>query len=74
MVCLILEYEDTFGPSERRYQRLPLQCNPEAVLMQSGLEAPSVAAFLHENMPDFIADNGMESAADVFGYLSESGT
>jgi hypothetical protein len=57
----------------RRYLRLPLQCTPEAVLMQTGLEAPSVTAFLHENMPDFIADDGVDSAADVLGYISTSG-
>lgn len=57
----------------RRYRRLPLACSPEAVLVQAGLEAPSVAAFLHENMPDFVDDAGMASAADVYGYLSQSG-
>ena len=32
-----------------------------------------MAAFLHENMPDFVSDGGMESAAAVYGYLSDSG-
>lgn len=41
--------------------------------MQTGLEAPSVTAFLHENIPDFIADDGMQSAADVLGYITSSG-
>lgn len=56
-----------------RFLRQPLQCNPEAVLVQTGLEAPSVTAFLHENILDFIADDGMQSTADVMGYISISG-
>jgi hypothetical protein len=56
-----------------RFLRLPLQCNPEAVLVQTGLEAPSVTAFLHENIPDFIADDGMQSAADILGYITSAG-
>lgn len=57
----------------RRCTRQPLDCDPEAVLLGSGLEARSVAAFLHENALEFIADDGMQSAADALGYLSDAG-
>lgn len=56
-----------------RYRRRPLQCRPEEVLLQAGLEAPSVAAFLHENLPDFLAGDGIDSAAAVYSYLTTSG-
>ena len=57
----------------RRYRRHALQCRPEEVLAQAGLEAPSVAAFLHENLPDFIAEDGIDSAASVYAHISTSG-
>jgi hypothetical protein len=43
------------------------------VLHQSGLEARSVAAFLHENVLEFVAHDGIDSAADILEYLSDAG-
>ena len=57
----------------RAYRRR-LQCDPEAVLQQSGLEARSVAAFLHENVLEFVAHDGIDSAADILAHLSDAGT
>lgn len=44
------------------------------MLLQAGLEARSVAAFLHENVLEFIADDGIRSAADALEHLSTAGT
>ena len=46
---------------------------PEDVLMASGMEMPSVLAFLHENYPHFIGDEAVEDAAEVSEYFSQSG-
>ena len=56
----------------RTWRRRP-QCDAEAVLHQAGLEARSVAAFLHENVLEFVAEGGIDSAADVMAYLSDAG-
>lgn len=56
-----------------RCSRRPLDCDPEAVLLKAGLEARSVAAFLHENALEFIAEDGIQSAADALVYLSDAG-
>ena len=58
--------------SSRAWRRRP-QCDAEAVLHQAGLEARSVAAFLHENVLEFVAEEGIDSAADVMAYLSDAG-
>lgn len=54
------------------WHRRPLQCDPERVLHQASLEATSVAAFLHENLPNFLSADGISSAAECFSYLSSS--
>ncbi len=41
--------------------------------MQSGLEAASVAAFLHESMHAFINEQGAEGASVALEYLSSAG-
>ena len=56
-----------------RLQRRPMTFDPEAVLMQSGLEAASVAAFLHESMHAFINEQGAEGASVALEYLSSAG-
>ena len=56
-----------------RCTRQPLGCDPEAVLLKAGLEARAVAAFLHENLLEFIDDDGMRSASDALDYLSNAG-
>ena len=43
------------------------------MLHQSGLEARSVAAFLHENALEFVTHDGIDSAADILAYLSDAG-
>lgn len=47
--------------------------SPEAVLMQSGLDAPSVAAFLHENFLHLIDDSAIDDVAIALDYMSLSG-
>mmetsp|Transcript_17563 Transcript_17563/g.52740 ORF Transcript_17563/g.52740 Transcript_17563/m.52740 type:complete len:844 (-) Transcript_17563:602-3133(-) len=70
--CLLPKADITAPDILPRYRRRPLQCRPEEVLLQAGLEAPSVAAFLHENLPDFLAGDGIDSAAAVYSYLTTS--
>ena len=62
-----------FRHHRRRTWRRRPQCDAEAVLHQAGLEARSVAAFLHENVLEFVAEEGIDSAADVMAYLSDAG-
>lgn len=47
--------------------------DPEAVLLKSGLDAGTAAAFLHENMLEFVDNEGMEETAQAYSYLSHSG-
>ncbi|KAL4422561.1 hypothetical protein ABPG75_008758 [Micractinium tetrahymenae] len=51
-------------------QRRPMEFDPEAVLAGAGLEAGSVAAFLHENVLHFIDDSAVEDAAACLEQLS----
>lgn len=46
---------------------------PEDVLMASGMEMPSVVAFLHENYPHFVGDDAVEDTAEISEYFSLSG-
>jgi cell cycle checkpoint protein len=46
--------------------------NPDDVLTDSGLEATSVNAFLHENLPHFIQDSEIFDLAMCLGQLSTS--
>ena len=54
-------------------QRTPQAFDVEAVVLHSGLDAGTVAAFLHENMLHFVADTAIEDAADALAYLSDAG-
>eukprot|EP00891_Asterochloris_glomerata_P009829 jgi/Astpho2/9829/fgenesh1_pg.00149_%23_75_t len=66
--------DSTSAPAiAERLQRRPLTFDPEAVLMQSGLEAASVAAFLHESMHAFINEQGAEGASVALEYFSSAG-
>lgn len=56
-----------------RLQRPPQEFDPEAVLLHSGLDAGTVAAFLHENYVHFVADTAISDAADILGYFSDAG-
>eukprot|EP00887_Chlorella_sp_A99_P000359 scaffold13.g359.t1 len=51
-------------------RRPPMQFDPEAVLAGAGLDAGTVAAFLHENLPHFVADPGVPDMAAALAYLS----
>ena len=42
-------------------------------MVQSGLEASSAAAFLQENMLEFVDPDAMEDAAEACLYLSHAG-
>ncbi|KAL4530792.1 hypothetical protein Ndes2526B_g09227 [Nannochloris sp. 'desiccata'] len=54
-------------------QRQPMDgFNPDDVLTASGLEATSVNAFLHENLPHFIQDSEIFDLAMCLGQLSTS--
>jgi len=71
--CLQSIVDLSFHRHRRRTWRRHPQCDAEAVLHQAGLEARSVAAFLHENVLEFVAEEGIDSAADVMAYLSDAG-
>ena len=56
-----------------RHQRRPMEANPEAVLAKSDMECSTAAAFLHENMVEFLDGEAIEDAANACQYLSQSG-
>lgn len=56
-----------------RHQRLPSGVSAEAVLAKSDMEASTAAAFLHENMLEFVDAEAIEDAANACLYLSHSG-
>lgn len=47
--------------------------HPEAVLLKSGLDAATAAAFLQENMLEFVDNEAMEETAQAYTYLSHAG-
>lgn len=56
-----------------RHKRPRTEVDPEAVLRKSGLDAGTAAAFLHENMLEFVDNDAMEEAAQAYSYLSHAG-
>ena len=54
-------------------QRQATDVNPEAVLAKSHMECSTTAAFLHENMLEFVDEDAIEDAANACLYLSHSG-
>ena len=56
-----------------RHQRQATDVNPEAVLAKSHMECSTTAAFLHENMLEFVDEEAIEDAANACLYLSHSG-
>jgi hypothetical protein len=56
-----------------RQDRESMLFNPEDVLMASGMEPASVAAFLHENYLNFVHEDSVEDAAAACNYLSDAG-
>ncbi|KAL0045550.1 hypothetical protein WJX82_009862 [Trebouxia sp. C0006] len=55
-----------------RHKRPKLGVDPEAVLLKSGLESSTAAAFLHENMLEFVDHDAVEDAAGACSYLSDA--
>ncbi|DBA67986.1 TPA: hypothetical protein ACH3X2_014019 [Trebouxia sp. C0005] len=55
-----------------RRKRPQLGVDPEAVLLKSGLESSLAAAFLHENMLEFVHHDAVEDAAGACSYLSDA--
>jgi hypothetical protein len=56
-----------------RHKRPKLGVDPEAVMLKSGLESSTAAAFLHENMLEFVDHDAVEDAAGACSYLSDAG-
>lgn len=56
-----------------RHKRPKLGVGPEAVMLKSGLDSSTAAAFLHENMLEFVHHDAVEDAADACSYLSDAG-
>lgn len=56
-----------------RAERGKMLDSPEDVLMASGMEMPSVAAFLHENYPNFVQEESVDDVATISDYLSQAG-
>lgn len=43
------------------------------MLLKSGLDTGTAAAFLHENMLEFVDNEAMEETAQAYSYLSHTG-
>ena len=56
-----------------RHKRPRTEVDPEAVLLKSGLDAGTAAAFLHESMLEFVDNEAMEETAQAYSYLSHAG-
>lgn len=55
------------------FRRHPLNMEvPERIVAESQLEFPTLVAFLHENVLDFVDDDGIEDVADVLAYLADA--
>eukprot|EP00897_Mesotaenium_endlicherianum_P001497 jgi/Mesen1/1375/ME000013S00867 len=50
----------------------PDMVEPEVFLAQVQTETPTLAAFLHENMLDFVTDEAVEEVADMEAFLSDA--
>ncbi|KAK9808429.1 hypothetical protein WJX73_004206 [Symbiochloris irregularis] len=59
-------------PMDPSLGRPPSEYNPEAIMLHGGLEANSVAAFLHENMLHFCGDDAVDEAASALHYLGDA--
>ena len=57
-----------------RLKRAPSEYNPEAIMLHAGMETSAIAAFMHENMLHFFADEeGIEDASAALDYLGDAG-
>lgn len=58
-----------------RYRRYPLNMEvPERILSEAQIEFPTLAAFLHENVLDFVDEEAIDDVADVLTYLGDADT
>lgn len=63
---------DTFRLKEK-FMRLPLKMDaPEVILCQAHGQAATLTDFLHENVLDFLSEEGIDDAWLVASYLSDS--
>jgi cell cycle checkpoint protein len=51
-----------------------MSCDPEAVMLSSGMTVESVISFIHENLPELLCEDAIEDAAVALGYVSDSST
>ena len=66
-----MSYQSVCGAC--RHKRPRTEVDPEAVLLKSGLDASTAAAFLQESMLEFADAEGMDEAAEACSYLSHAG-
>ncbi|KAG0623011.1 hypothetical protein M758_3G141700 [Ceratodon purpureus] len=56
-----------------RYKRHPLNMEvPERILSEAQIEFSTLAAFLHENVLDFVDEEAVDDVADIFTYLGDA--
>ena len=70
-ITLFTLYQSSRGVC--RHKRPRTEVDPEAVLLKSGLDASTAAAFLQENMLEFVDAEAMDEAAQACSYLSHTG-
>ena len=74
----VVDSSANFRKSERFLQIHPslcrelMSCDPEAVILSSGMSAESTISFIHENFPKLLCDDAIEDAAVAFGYVSDA--
>lgn len=57
------------------YKRHPLNMEvPERILSEAQIEFPSLVAFLHENVLDFVDEDAIDDVADILAYLGDADT
>lgn len=55
------------------YTRHPLDMEaPERIISEAQIEFPTMMAFLHENVLDFVNNDAIEDVADVLAYLGDA--
>lgn len=58
---------------KEEFRRHPLNMEvPERIVAESQLEFPTLLAFLHENVLDFVDEDGIEDVAEVLAYLANA--
>lgn len=55
------------------YRRYPLNMEvPERIVSEAQIEFPTLMAFLHENVLDFVDNDAIEDLADILTYLGDA--